>query len=105
MSPPHSWCEKKRLDCGSRPTRFRPGIDPRLPSADCEPRSRTAESRRCGRSERRTPDDPKESSQKREEMVHGCGAAGKADMRGRKRWATPRYAAVKGLLLRDTESD
>jgi hypothetical protein len=23
----------------------------------------------------------------------------------RKRWATPRYAAVKGLLLRDTESD
>ena len=23
----------------------------------------------------------------------------------RKRWATPRYAAVKGLLLRDAESD
>jgi len=23
----------------------------------------------------------------------------------RKRWATPRYAAVKGLLLRDTEPD
>src|SRR3954464_3440908 len=75
MSPPHSRCEKKRLDCGSRPTRFPPGIDPRLPSADCEPRSRTAESRRCGRSERRTPDDPADSSPNRDEMLHrGEGA-------------------------------
>ena len=74
MSPPHSCCEKKRLDCGPRPTRFRRGIDPRLLSADSEPRSRTAESRRCEPSGRRTPDDPAESSPNRDEMLHRFGA-------------------------------
>ena len=74
MTPPHSRCEKKHLDCGSRPTRFWPGIDPRLLSADSEPRSRTAESRRCGRSERRTPDDPADGSPNRDEMLHRFGA-------------------------------
>ena len=86
---------------------FGHGIDPRLLSADSEPRSRTAESRRCERSERRTPDDPAESSPNRDEMLHRFGADPRArrTCRVRKRWATPRYAAVKGLLLHDTESD
>jgi hypothetical protein len=94
MTPPHSWCEKKRLDCRSRPTRFRAGIDPRLLSADSEPRSRTAESRRCGRSERRTPDDPADSSPNRDEMLHRFGA----DPRARRTCPRGRGGQHRGML-------
>src|SRR5262249_55059077 len=50
------------------------GIDPRSLSTDSEPRSRTAESRRCGRSERRTPDDPADGSPNRDWIFHRFGA-------------------------------
>ena len=91
MSPPHSRCAKKHLDCGPRPTRFRPRNRPEtVESTDSEPRSRTAESRRCGRSEPRAPDDPAGGSPTRDEMLHRFGADPRVivDVRMRKRWAT-----------------
>ena len=75
MSPPHSRCPKKHLDCRPRPTRFRPRNRPEtVESTDSEPRSRTAESRRCGRNEPRAPDDPAGGSPNRDEMLHRFGA-------------------------------
>src|SRR4029453_459866 len=66
MRGPHSWYEKSTWIVQQERLVFAHGIDPSELSADSEPRSRTAESRRCGRSERRAPDDPAGGSPNRD---------------------------------------